>query len=76
MKVVKMNYCYATPQNEFSYCDCDTECRFFMLKSKINPPYIFKALPSFSRTPNLMKNALCQDLSFQQHQNTRSYEQL
>ena len=60
---------------DFSYYDCDTECRFFMLKSRLeeNPelavkskinPYIFKALPSFSCTPNAMKTALVQDLSF------------
>ena len=60
---------------DFSYYDCDTECRFFMLKSRLdeNPelaikskinPYIFKALPSYACTPNAMQTALVQDLSF------------
>ena len=58
-----------------SFYDCDTECRFFMLKSKIEEtpelavkskinPYIFKPLPSYGCSAKSIGDVLGRDLSF------------
>ena len=61
--------------NNYQYYDCDTECRRFLLQSRLdeNPqvkeksnvnPYMFKMLPSYSCDPEVIKTTLMTKLTF------------
>ena len=61
--------------NNYQYYDCDTECRRFLLQSRLdeNPqvkeksnvnPYMFKMLPSYSCDPEVIKTTLITKLTF------------